>query len=393
MIGRFLLGTAIGGLLGVAGLVASQVLIPQVIEAPQPLIESTPPQVKPQIEPAAPLVEQTAAAQPAVVMPQVAPQTPAAVAPEVLPAPAAPEPQPQPEPEPKPALPEHSVPEAIQPDEADLPPLTEEELALLAAMAAGEMPDVTVEASVEMTPDPILAKPPAAAPAEVQPAELSPLQAFAQPFAITSNKPLFSVVLIDAGEADLDRQALADLPLSISFALDPRHENVAEQAALYRAAGREVIMLLPEGTDAATLAEYGNKIPQAVVVMEQSAQSFQSDRAISEAIVPEIIAQGRGLLTWEGPNNLAEQLAKRQALPSAVIFRSLDEGNEEAPVIRRYLDRAVVKADQEGQVTVIGQARAETIKALIEWSIEGRSANVTLAPLSASLTTRIIAKP
>jgi uncharacterized protein len=52
-------------------------------------------------------------------------------------------------------------------------------------------------------------------------------------------------------------------------------------------------------------------------------------------------------------------------------------------VIRRYLDRAAFKAAQEGRVAVIGTLRDETVKAIMEWAVEGRSATVALAPISA----------
>ena len=41
------------------------------------------------------------------------------------------------------------------------------------------------------------------------------------------------------------------------------------------------------------------------------------------------------------------------------------------------------RIDLEGQVAVIGVLREETVKAVMEWAVEGRSATVALAPVSA----------
>ena len=42
-------------------------------------------------------------------------------------------------------------------------------------------------------------------------------------------------------------------------------------------------------------------------------------------------------------------------------------------------------AAQEGTVVVIGDTRAETVAAILEWTVEGRAATVSLAPVTAVL--------
>jgi uncharacterized protein len=84
--------------------------------------------------------------------------------------------------------------------------------------------------------------------------------------------------------------------------------------------------------------------------------------------------------------NAADQVARRDGVPAALIFREMDAGGEDSPLIRRYLDRAAFKAAQEGRVVVLGSTRPETITALMEWSVEGRGASVALAPLTAVLS-------
>jgi uncharacterized protein len=147
---------------------------------------------------------------------------------------------------------------------------------------------------------------------------------------------------------------------------------------------------IPEGATPADLEQtfqaHAAALPEAVAVIDLADAGFQNDRQLATQLVPILAAQGRGLLTWDKGLNAADQVARREALPTAMVFRSLDAEGEDAAVIRRYLDRAAFKAAQEGAVTVVGQARPETVAALLEWAVEGRASTVALAPVSAVLT-------
>ena len=103
-------------------------------------------------------------------------------------------------------------------------------------------------------------------------------------------------------------------------------------------------------------------------------------------VVPILKAQGRGLISWDRGLNAADQVARREGLPSGMVFRKLDAGGENKAAVRRALDRAAFKAAQDGRVMVIGQTLPDTVAAVMEWAVEGRSASVALAPVSAVLT-------
>jgi uncharacterized protein len=223
--------------------------------------------------------------------------------------------------------------------------------------------------------------------------DAAPMVKFARAFSNDAGKPLFAVVLQDTGAADLDRAALAALPFAITFALDPLDPSAAEAEKIYRAGGQEVVMLasgIPKGANAGDLEQsfQANEavLPEAVAVMDIGAGGFQDNRPLATQVVPLIAEQGRGLLTFDKGLNAADQVARRDGVPAAVIFRELDAGGEDTPLIRRYLDRAAFKAAQEGRVVVLGSTRPETIAALMAWSVEGRGAAVALAPLTAVLT-------
>lgn len=224
-------------------------------------------------------------------------------------------------------------------------------------------------------------------------ADLPPLQRFARDFENPGGKPLFALLLIDPGTPELDRAALAALPFPVTFAIDPLSDSAAAAAALYRGAGQEVVTLatgIPAGAKASdleqTFAAYEQRLPEAVALMDITEGGFQDDRGLASEVVPLVKAQGRGLVTFDRGLNAADQVARREGLPAALVFRSLDQDGEDSPLIRRYLDRAAFKAAQEGKVLVVGTARPETVAALIEWSVEGRASSVALAPLTAVLS-------
>lgn len=305
--------------------------------------------------------------------------------------------------EPEPALPPAAEPEADAMPETEAPSLlteAEDERVIRtgegAATTLPSTPSLTeaVPEGVTVGRLPRIGDP---APADVaadetSQADLRPIAAFARPFDNPEAKPAFAIVLIDEGAADLDRQALAALPFPVTFALDPTDPQAAGQAAIYRAAGQEVVMLataLPKGAQAAdvevAMTAMAVALPETVAVMDLPGRTFQADRPLATLVVPAVWAGGRGLLTWDQGLNAADQVARREAVPAAVVFRDLDGGDERGPVIRRYLDRAAFKAAQDGRVTVVGRARPETVATLLEWAVEGRAATVALAPLTAVL--------
>ncbi|OZA01720.1 MAG: hypothetical protein B7Y02_17280, partial [Rhodobacterales bacterium 17-64-5] len=76
----------------------------------------------------------------------------------------------------------------------------------------------------------------AAQPAAV--ADTRPIAQYAAEFSNDLGKPLFAVLLVDSGAADLDRAKLAALPFAVSFVIDPLDPGAAAAAAVYRAAGK-----------------------------------------------------------------------------------------------------------------------------------------------------------
>lgn len=222
----------------------------------------------------------------------------------------------------------------------------------------------------------------------------TPLELFRRDFDNPDAKPLFAIILIDDGIPAEERARLAELPFAVSFALDPLAPHSVDAARVYRDAGQEVVMLasgIPQGATAGDLEQTFQALdmamPEAVAMLDRIDGGFQDTLDLARQAVPIVAEQGRGIITYERGLNSADQVARREGVPRATIFRVLDGEGESIPKMRNYLDRAAFKAAQEGRVLVIGRAQAQTVAAILEWTVEGRAASVALAPVSAVLET------
>ena len=219
---------------------------------------------------------------------------------------------------------------------------------------------------------------------------LPAIELFARAFENTASKPLFAILLQDTGGVGLDRETLAALPFPVSFVIDPSQPDAETAAQIYRNAGQEVLMLvsgIPAGASASDLAvsfeAMSAVLPEAVGVVDLEKGGFQGNRSLATQVLALVQDQGRGVISWDRGLNAASQVARREGIRNATIFRSLDAAGEGSPTIRRYLDRAAFKAAQDGRVLVAGQTRPETVAALLEWAVEGRAATVAIAPSTA----------
>ncbi len=217
-----------------------------------------------------------------------------------------------------------------------------------------------------------------------------PIKAYARDFTAEAGKPKFAILLADIGAAGMARADLAKLPFAVTFVIDPAAPDAAEAVRAYRAAGQEVMILasgLPEGATAADLEQsfqaLGQELPETVAYLDAAAGGLQENRLLATQAIPILKAQGRGIVTYDRGLGAADQVAQREGLAHATIFREMDAEGEKTPIIRRYLDRAAFKAAQEGQVVVIGQTRPDTVAAILEWMVEGRGSTVQLAPITA----------
>lgn len=222
--------------------------------------------------------------------------------------------------------------------------------------------------------------------------DLPAIRAHAAPFDGAEARPLMAVVLIDEPDNRIDLSTLTRFTFPVAFAVDPLHPEAAERARAYRAAGFEVVILgamFPEGATAADAemawAAAARTLPEAVAVIDTPDGRIQGDRPVLDVMVAALSESGHGLLAFPSGLNAAEQSATRAGVPAATIFRFLDDEDERATVITRFLSRAAFAAAQEGSVIVVGRTRPDTVTALFSWALGGRSEAVALAPVSATL--------
>jgi polysaccharide deacetylase 2 family uncharacterized protein YibQ len=287
--------------------------------------------------------------------------------------------------DPAPAEPAAIMPEVVEPATPKILSPSEGLAKTVEGVTIGRLPSISAQPAA----DAVEGEDQAAAAAVT---DDRPLAKYAASFSNDAAKPLFAVVLVDSGAADLDRAQLAALPFAVTFAIDPLDPSAAAAEKIYRDAGKEVVMLasgIPAGATAADLEQSFQAnaavLSQAVAVMDVGKGGFGGNRPLATMVVPLIKEQGRGLVTFNKGLNAADQVARRAELPAAVVFSELDAEGESAPQIRRFLDRATFKANQDGRVVVVGLTRPETIAALMEWSLEGKGASMAMAPISAVL--------
>lgn len=208
--------------------------------------------------------------------------------------------------------------------------------------------------------------------------------------------PLMSIILNDPGLPMPLRRSLAALDLPITIALNPMDNSASDAADIYREAGKEVLILangLPDGARATdldvTFGAWFDTLPQAVGVLDLPRGGFARNATLTSGVMPLIARDGHGLVSFSGGLSRIAATADSAGVPHEEVFRVLDDEDQSAFTIRRYLDRAVFQASQIGHVIVFGDATNDgTMEALALWRSDGRADQVAVVPISAILLTR-----
>ena len=221
-------------------------------------------------------------------------------------------------------------------------------------------------------------------------ADLPAIRAYAQPFDNPGGRPLLAVILLPVAGGDTGAQ----LPFPVSYAVDAAAPDATERMRAYRARGNEVVAIarLPEGAQPSDVEvafqTYQSAVPEAVAFLDTQGARFQTSRKVASEAVAALAESGRGLITFPHGFNPAIQVAERDGVPAALVFRVIDEGHRNRAAIKRFLDQAAFKAGQTSAVVLLASNRPETVAALLEWSLGNRASTVTLAPVSAALLAR-----
>ncbi|PYG34421.1 divergent polysaccharide deacetylase family protein [Pelagimonas varians] len=203
--------------------------------------------------------------------------------------------------------------------------------------------------------------------------------------------PRISIILIDDAVDTWGPEAIKTLPIPVSIAIPPSHPEAAKTAAEYRQLGFEVLAMadIPLGATPSdvevTLSGTLQAVPGAVAVLEDPDGGLQSSRDVSSQTATFLAASGHGLVMMPKGLNTAQQLALKAGVPSASLFRDMDNDNQDASAVRRALDQATFRAKQEGAVVMLGRLTANTLSGVIQWGLQDKNASIAIVPVSTIL--------
>lgn len=221
---------------------------------------------------------------------------------------------------------------------------------------------------------------------------LPALVAFSADYTKVGKAPNMSVILVDIGEIDPDAGLLGNLPFPVTFAVDALAPGASDRAQLYRKNGFEVLALigLPDGATAQDVAVTINQardlMPVSIGFLDVPSASFQASRDIAAQVVASAAPSGHGLVSFSSGLNAMMQEATRADVPAALVFRDFDGRDQDVSGIKRFLDQAAFRAGIDEDIVLVGRAKSDTLKALVEWSLGNRAATVEIVPVSFLLT-------
>ena len=220
--------------------------------------------------------------------------------------------------------------------------------------------------------------------------DLGAVRAYAANAEVQAGQSLFSVILIDAGENGMSRDALLDVGFPATIAVDPIAQDASEAMKAFRGAGFEVIAIPEDLPQAASpsdvevaMSGYFNVMSEVIGVLDPLDGRIQSNRSLLQPVLGAIRASGHGLVTYNRGLNSAVKAARREEIPAATVFRILDGDLENGATITRYLDRAAFAAGKDGSVVVVGRSYPETVEAIGNWIESQTDGALAFVPVSA----------
>lgn len=208
-----------------------------------------------------------------------------------------------------------------------------------------------------------------------------------------AGRPRLSVILVDTGTlGPAAVQAVKAIPFPVSVAIDATAPEATALISAYRAEGIEVLAIarLPEGAtpqDAEVILTAAfDAVPETIALLDPGDGGLQSNRDVTEQAMSVLARGGRGFVTASRGLNTALRIAEAEGVAADVLYRDLDSEGQEARVIRRFLDQAAFRARQQSGVVLLGRVRPDTLSALTLWGSAAQSEQVTMAPVSAVLT-------
>jgi polysaccharide deacetylase 2 family uncharacterized protein YibQ len=222
----------------------------------------------------------------------------------------------------------------------------------------------------------------------------APRDLYAANFVDTGARPLMSMLLVDAGEDGLATSALAGFQFPVTFAVPVDLPDAETRARDYRAAGFEVMAMVPRdergnlaGLSAAEvearLVSFLDAVPEAIGILDRAGGDIPRDNSVTRAALATVQATGHILVTRrETGFNSVDAIADVDGIPTATVSLVLPSGGG-GDVIRSELNRASVNARSSGGEVILGRTDRETITSLFTWVLGAGTRTVDLAPVTA----------
>jgi hypothetical protein len=232
-----------------------------------------------------------------------------------------------------------------------------------------------------------------------------PWIAYARPFDATNPRPRIAIVISDLGQsAAATEAAIQTLPGPVTFAFNPYGQRLEYWSARARAAGHEVLVLVPmepvnypandpgPQTLLTTLSAPENRerlnwslsrFPGYVGVLSLAGSRYTTALESLRATLDQI--RGRGLMFVDARSSLrssAFRLAGEIGLPRALNNRFIDVQASKDEIDRR-LDELVKIASTSGFAVGIGQPYPATIERVAAFVRQADSRGLAIAPVSA----------
>lgn len=233
-----------------------------------------------------------------------------------------------------------------------------------------------------------------------------PWQVYARPFTDPENRPRIAIVVTDIGlNGQQSREAIAALESDVTFAISPYAEGGQDWVRAARAAGHEVLLIVPmepvnypeddpgpytlltnlsheENLD--RLSWSLSRIAGYVGIINDMGSRLTATRTALHPIVESLSYRGLMLVdAAASPQSLAATIAAENDVPRAAVNRRIDDLPTES-AINRQLSQLERLAEAYGVAVGLAHPYPVTIRTLKEWS-EGLAArNLTLAPVTAT---------
>ncbi|MBL4872963.1 MAG: divergent polysaccharide deacetylase family protein [Rhodobacteraceae bacterium] len=219
--------------------------------------------------------------------------------------------------------------------------------------------------------------------------------AYSAKFTDDGRKPLMSfILLVDT----LDQaEVLTGFSNPVTLAVASDNPAANDIIASYRAAGGEVVLLLPtEGPNALRQGGSPSDVPAfleatmaniegVLGVMDGPDGNVNQNARMMSAILAELAQTGHAIMTVNGLGlNRTSILAQEAGVPATDISRAIDTSDGAFAIIKE-LDKLVLQIGDQRSFTIFAQATPDMLIALNFWLKSPKAESVTIAPVSASI--------